>query len=1010
MSDAKHSSSNSVLLALIAVAAIALVGYGAAAMAQEQQQQQPQEQAQQQPAAQEEQPAEEFKEEVVVTGTLIPRPTLEAMSPVSTLEIEELTYRGVTRMEDLLTQLPQVFVSQNSVRSNDSTGVATVNLRNLGSARTLVLIDGVRMTPADTDQTSGSGDMNFIPTALVKRVDILTGGASATYGADAAAGVVNLVIDREFEGVRGGVQFTGFNHNNDNDLAQSINAARDFSYPTGNAWDGNLFAANVALGGKFAEGRGHGVLYLDYRDASALLKNARDYTNCSVSAGLQSADGGPRCSGSGTSDLGTFYVSRPDYSDYGEYKVDPSGAHAWVDREGYAFNYNPYNYLQRPDTRWVAGGFLNYDFSEAMEGYLEVMYMNDQTDAQIAPSGDFFDTLYVNVDNPMLSAQQRQILLDAGWGPHDDAYVNIGRRNVEGGARINSLSHNSWRFVGGLRGDIGRGWSYDVNGLIHEVSAPASYLNDVNKVNIQNALFVVGDPNDPSTWQCRDATARAQGCVPYNIFRTGGVTQEALDWIDIALLNEGGTSTKMAAAKLNGDLGEYGLKFPSAAEGIQLALGADYGVFGMYLRYDQAYQEGTASGQGAKRLPVDGSYDVKELYAEAFIPIVQGVSGAQELSLELGYRYSDYSTSGGWPTYKAQASWAPGAGLKFRGGLSRATRSPNVIELFTPQGIALGGNNDPCAGPTPDYTLEQCARTGVTAAQYGGISVNPAGQYYTMTGGNPLLDPEVADTISYGIVFTPSGSSFTAALDYYKIEIDDTIGNLLADDIINKCLLTGDPGLCSLIHRDRFGSLWRVQGEAYTETTQQNVGLLLSEGVDVNLNYVVPTGNSFFTINFIGSYLLQNNRDTGLFAYDCVGYFGDSCNDPYGATFGMTPDWRHLARVTWETGSIALSLGWRYIAEMQHQSFSDDEGISDPGNREYWTEIGSGSIAATNYFDLAFNWKLMDGLQLTLGVNNIMDEEPPLGAGMEVVDYGPGFYGFYDAYGRYLHSAIQFQF
>jgi outer membrane receptor protein involved in Fe transport len=1000
MGDARSRGLGAILVGIIFVTIVVLIGYGATAMAQEQQQQQQPAGQEAQPA--EEQPAEEFKEEVVVTGTLIPRPTLEAMSPVSTLDVEELAYRGVTRMEDLLTALPQVFASQNAIVANGASGTATVNLRNLGEVRTMVLIDGRRMTAGDSG--SPGADLNFIPAALVKRVDILTGGASATYGADAVGGVVNFVMDREFEGVRGGIQFTGFNHNNSNDLAATINSARNFDYPTGDIWDGNTFNANVALGGKFAEGRGHAVLYLDYRDASAVLKSARDYTNCAV-GGIY-ADG-PHCGGSGTTDLGNFYVYDPDDVQFGQYKVDPETGNTWIPNAGYAWNYAPYNYLQRPDTRWAAGGFLNYDFSEHAEGYLEVMYMNDKTDAQIAPSGNFFSSLHLNVDNPMLSDQQRQILLDAGWGPHDIATVNIGRRNVEGGGRVDQLSHNSWRMVAGLKGDIGKGWSYDVNGLLAEVSAPESYINDLNNTNIQDALIVDGDPNDPSTWRCRSGNA---GCVPWNIFTLGGVTQEALDYIDIALLSTGGTSTKLATGKLTGDLGEYGLTIPSATEGIQLAVGADYGVFSMYYRPDQAYQDGIGAGQGSAQPPTDGSYDVTELFAEAFIPIVQDVKGFRDLSLELGYRYSDYSTAGDWPTYKAQASWAPGAGLKFRAGFNRATRAPNVIELFTPQGLALGGSTDPCAGPNPTATFEQCALTGVTPAQYGSIAANPAQQYNTQTGGNPLLEPEVADTISYGIVFTPSGSSFTAAVDYYKIEVDDTIGNLLADDIIANCLATGNAALCNLIHRDRFGSLWLVQGEAYTETNNANIGSLVAEGVDVNLNWVLPAGNSFFSLNLIGTYLLANYKDTGLYAYDCVGYFGDICNNFYGVSFGLTPDWRHMARVSWETGPIVLSLGWRYLSEMTHESASPDEGLSAPDMKETWEALGSYKISATNFFDLAFNWKLTDGLQFTVGVNNILDEEPPLGAGIDNIDYGPGFWGAYDVYGRYLHSAIQFQF
>lgn len=976
------------MTALVLLAAFGLICYGPAAVAQEQQEQQ-------------EQPIEQkFAEEVEVTGTLIPRPTLEAMSPVSTLDIEELTYRGSTRMEDLLTSLPQIFASQNSVVANGASGTASVNLRNLGEVRTLVLIDGRRMTAGDPG--APGADLNFIPASLVKRVDILTGGASATYGADAVGGVVNFIMDRDFEGIRGGIQFSGFNHNNNNRVAAEINGAAGYDYPTGNMWDGNSFNANVALGGKFADGKGHAVMYLDYRDTKALLKSERDYTNCAPNGGDET---GPACSGSSTSDLGRFEVYRPDGTRYGSYKVIGT---EWVPREGYVFNYAPYNFLQRPDTRWIAGGFITYDFSEKIQGYIDVGFMNDKTDAQIAPSGDFFgNTFELNVDNPMLSDQQRQILLDAGWGPHDIATVIIGRRSVESGGRVDHLSHNSWRFVGGIKGDWSQAWSYDFNGLLAQVSAPEEYENDFNINNIQDALIVDGDPNDPSTWHCRSGNP---GCVPWNIFRTGGVTPDQLEYLKIPLLSSSGTSTKMATFTVNGDFGEYGWKLPSASEGIQMAFGADYGVFEMYYRPDYAYIQGIGAGQGGTASPIEGEYDQTELFAEAFIPLVQGARFAKDLSLELGYRYSDYSTSGGWPTWKAQAAWAPGGGLKFRTGFNRATRSANVVELFAPQTFGLGGSTDPCAGPNPSATFEQCQRTGVTASQYGQILENPAGQYQTQSGGNPFLDPEVADTTSFGVVFTPEGSSFTAALDYYNIEVDDTIGALRADDIIANCLETGNPAMCSLIHRDQFGSLWIVQGGGYTEATNQNIGKLYAEGIDLNLSYIAPLGNSILSFNMIGTYLLQNKTDTGLYAYDCVGYFGDLCNNFYGVAYGLTPEWRHLARVSWESGPAVVSLGWRYLTGMTHESASDDAGLSDPDARDYWEGQGGYEIDPAHYLDLAFNYKLMDGIQFTLGINNLLDKDPPLGAGLENYDYGPGFWGAYDVYGRYLFSSIQFDF
>src|SRR5450830_329694 len=219
-------------------------------------------------------------ESIQVTGSLIPRPTLEAMSPVTTLEVEELTYRGINRVEDLLTSLPQVFVAQNSSVSNGASGTATVDLRYLGTNRTLVLIDGRRMASGDAFATAP--DLNFIPSALVKRVDVLTGGASSTYGADAVAGVVNFVLDKDFTGFRGGLEYSGFQHNNNNALADSINAARGFPIKKGNIWNDGPVNWNVAFGSKFADGKGHASFYLDYRKTNSITKDQRDYTNCST--------------------------------------------------------------------------------------------------------------------------------------------------------------------------------------------------------------------------------------------------------------------------------------------------------------------------------------------------------------------------------------------------------------------------------------------------------------------------------------------------------------------------------------------------------------------------------------------------------------------------------------------------------------------------------------------------------------------------------------------------------
>ncbi len=936
-------------------------------------------------------------EEMTVTGSLIPRPTIEAMSPVATMDVAEIEYQGTTRLENFLTNLPQVFAAQNSTYSNGASGTATVDLRYLGSGRTLVLIDGKRMPAGDRYELAP--DLNFIPAALVKRIDVLTGGASAVYGADAVAGVVNFILDTDFEGVKAGISGGSYQHNNDNTLAQSISKARGFAVPTGSVWDGGQVDAYAAFGGKFGD-KGHASLYVDYRKTQALLKNRRDYTNCSVT-GLSVS--GNACSGSSTIPLGRFQVFDPKFNKVGDYTLDskgPGNTFRNFTRSTDLFNFAVYNYMQRPDTRWGGGAFLNYDFNRHAQAYASVMLMDDNTDAQIAPSGDFFSTTQLNCDNPMLSADQRdKICTKNGYGPHDMANVFIGRRNVEGAGRVDLLSHQAYRLLGGTKGEINKAWSYDVYGLHAETRVPEMYANDLDSTRLQDALIVDGDPKDPSTWHCRSGNT---GCVPWNIFKIGGVTKEALAYIAIPLMSNTDLKTQVAAAQLTGDLKQYGLVFPTAAQGVSVALGVAYNKFSLAFRPDQAYQLGIGAGQGGPTPPVAGSYRTKEAFAEALLPIVQGARGARDLSLELGYRTSDYSTTGRYPTYKVQLSYAPIADFKLRGGYNRATRSPNIVELFRPQGITLGGSQDICAGDKPSATLQECQRTGVKPDQYGKIQENPAEQYNTLSGGNPSLTPEIGDTTTFGLVITPSMfENFSATFDYYNIKLKDTIGVLGADQVISQCAATGDPTLCNLIHRDKFGTLWLTQ-DGYTTTTNLNIGKSRAEGVDVNIDYLRPIGGNSLTFSLIGTYLLKSALTTPLYDYDCVGYFGDLCGQP-------SSKWRHLSRIGWQRGNAGVTLGWRSVGSVKVDAANPSPALADPGSIPAYKKVGSFEYGAYNYMDLAATYNIGRGVHWTIGVNNLMDKEPPLGQGFSYNDYSPGF-GKYDPYGRYIHSSVMFSF
>jgi hypothetical protein len=421
--------------------------------------------------------------------------------------------------------------------------------------------------------------------------------------------------------------------------------------------------------------------------------------------------------------------------------------------------------MQRTDRKWAGGGFARYKFSDAIEPYAEVMVMDDYSNAQIAPSGDFGTTSLINCDNPMMSDQQRAII--CGTQTSGDVDLLVLRRNVEGGPRVDQLRHVNYRLLGGVRGDFNPTWTYDLYGMLAKVAFPETYINDLHSARIQDALFVVGDRNDPSTWQCRSGNA---GCVPWNIFTVGAVTPASTDYMATTLVSDAGTGTKLVNGTLRGDLGRAGVKFPSATEGIQLVFGGE--VREIPLSYDDTYQYGLLGQVANSRRR---SYTTRRACGSA------GSDGqdkrVQDLSLELGYRYAHYVPSSQGAknnsSYKALLSWAPVAGFKLRGGFNRAVRAPNVRELFNSQAVLLEGTADICAGANPTATPEQCARTGVPAAMYGHVLENPAGQYNSLLGGNPQLDVETADTWTGGFVWTPksiTGLAFT--VDYYDIKID----------------------------------------------------------------------------------------------------------------------------------------------------------------------------------------------------------------------------------------------
>ena len=351
-------------------------------------------------------------------------------APVTVVSGQDFKLQGTSRVEDLLNSLPSVGASQASGVSNGASGTAEVDLRYLGSKRTLALINGRRMVPGDPNSTTQAADLNFIPSSLIKRAEVLTGGASSVYGADAVAGVVNFIMDTEFTGIRFDGQYSFYQHNN-NDPSVSgglnvsdINAARGFTPPTGSVADGGSFDGTISIGTGFDDGRGHATAYFGYRKVNPVLQGRRDFSHCT----LQNTGGGvPRCGGSATANPGTaviFTSTTSTLAALGPGTITPNAQNL--------YNFAPLNYFQRPDERYIAGVFANYEISPAIKPYLEFMFMDDHTLAQIAPSGDFGNTLTINCDNPLMSAQQFDVICGAPFNLINGFVGNFPLTSVSG--------------------------------------------------------------------------------------------------------------------------------------------------------------------------------------------------------------------------------------------------------------------------------------------------------------------------------------------------------------------------------------------------------------------------------------------------------------------------------------------------------------------------------------------------------------------------------------------------
>ncbi|WP_229418620.1 TonB-dependent receptor domain-containing protein [Pseudoduganella flava] len=942
--------------------------------------------------AQEAQPADTQLQKVEVTGSRIPSANLTGASPITVINAAEIKMDGVRSVENLLNNMPQVFADQGATISNGSSGTATVNLRNFGPDRTLVLINGRRLPSGSPSNTAA--DLNQIPAALIKNIELLTGGASAVYGSDAVAGVVNFIMNDSFQGVQLELNHSFYNHQQNGGPAAAAVRDRNYALPGDKGADGKIKDASLLIGSNFADQKGNATVFFGYKKEDALLQSERDFSACSLGGFTNGSQ--LRCGGSGTSFPGRFITANGGFT-----VADANGNVRPYVAATDQYNFGPLNYFQRPSERYTFAAFTHYNINDNATVYAEANFHDDHTVAQIAPSGLFgFDASGANAihnENPFLTPAWKTALGLNADNPTAEALIF--RRNVEGGGRQDDIRHTSYRGVLGMRGEWNN-WHYDAFVQLGKVIYAENYLNDFSIARTARALDVVTDANGKPV--CRVALQGIDtACAPYNIWALGGVSQEALNYLQTPGFKKGSTHQTVQGINVGTDLGNYGIKVPGANDGVNVSLGWEHRTEKLELRTDAAFDTGDLAGQGGPTHGVEGQFSVREYFTEVAIPLLQKRPFAEDLLARLTYRRSDYSTGNKTNSYGLGLEWAPTSTVKVRGSYQRAVRAANIVEMYTPRGIGLYDNDeDPCAGATPTASLEQCARTGVTAAQYGHIEDSPAQQYNGLFGGNKDLKPETSDSYTFGIVLQPM-RNLSLTVDYFNLKVEDVILDLPATTTLTQCLETGDPKFCSLITRDRTGSLWALP-TAQIVATKMNLGSRKTSGIDISANYKYKTpGYGDVAFALTGTWLKEFKQEDvpGTGEYDCAGYFGPSCGTPL-------PKWRHKFRTTWSTPwNVDMALTWRFIDKVDLSSTSSDPNLAGA------SEEADRVFGRRNYFDLTANWQATKAISLRVGVNNLFDKDPPVG-GITSSTFGNGntFPQVYDALGRRVFMNLTARF
>lgn len=953
------------------------------------------------PAHAQEKKAEKV-ETVVITGTRITTPGTTSNSPISSISAAEIQSSQPVAVEEFFKGLPAAVPAIGAGTNNGTAGGATIDLRGLGANRTLVLVNGRRFVPFDL---SGRVDTNSIPLALLSRVDILTGGASVVYGADAVSGVANFNLKKNFKGFE-------------------VNT----SYGTTDKGDAKRNRTDITMGASLDDGKGNVALSLGKTKTDPLTQGSRDWGMKSLS----SVTGLPE--GSGTTIPSAFSVTKPTTGGgtdtlAGSWQIDPASGQLVQPVQTY--NFNPMNYYVTGLERSQATALGNYKINDNVEVYSEVFYTNSKVSSTLAESGTFNNTFQVPIGNPYIPDAARAQICDRRGitaancvvGNTTMVPMTIGRRFVELGPRFNDFDNKTLQYTIGAKGELMGSWNYDAywnRGTADQIQVRRNW-GSLSKV--QQAL------NATSKTAC---TSTANGCVPLNVFgAAGSISADQLAFINQSAILLQNVSQDVAAVSVDGDLGS--IQSPWAKDPIRVALSAERRKVTASNTSDAASQiQGEVLGTGAPLPDRTGTFKMQELAFETAIPVLKNVPFARTLSLELGYRRTNFETikqTRDYGSYKFGGEWEPVKSLRFRSMVQLATRAPNVNELFAP--VTTGLSNlavDPCqlanvnsAQANTAGTLSNlCRLTGVPASVIGSLTAPSAGQINTQTGGNPNLAPEEAKTKTLGFVFEPL-PRMAVSLDYYNIDIKKAITSPSTTDVLDGCYSPKfNPTFafnasCALIGRDTGNGSFNGVGSSGVATSLTNFGIIKTSGYDLNVNYQMPMTQLGLDAKYgkLDLNFQYNQVQSNIFQAtpasvnrNCLDYYSIACGAPnYKRKFNQ--------RSTWNVGEFAFGYNWRYTSAVNIEPLSNikiDPVTKVPGPL-YLPAYSK--IDAYNYVDLSAVWNFNKMIRLSLSVNNAFNKKPPVVGntiGTTTTNSGNTFPQNYDAVGRYYNIGATFKF